>query len=282
MTQSLPGFAPRGNPAFQSPTNREPRTENREPRTENREHVGQISGCLLAQHFKSLCIPSNFPSLLNMSEYSRLSGPEAPRLTGSSSAVRFRLFRATKSLEALLSSPRGAAAFSEAFALIPHYTARPLEAHFQPQQRTGEIQGALLQFLQRLAELLEAISGSFRAPRSSWGRASSFSSVSRSSWGRPPAPPASRKAPGGDLQLLQSTAKLLEARLQTLRERPLGSKNRLQQRRDHIQELEATRSCRHKAVVSLHKAALSPCLPKHHALASAATPFHETNFLGFR
>ncbi len=137
---------------------------------------------------------------------------------------------------------------------------------------TAAFQEALLQFLQRPGKLLGAAPSSIGVPKSSRRHASSFFSVPQNSWGRPPAPLASRKAPGGGLQLLQSTGKLLEAHLQFLRDRLQGPKNRLQQLRDHLQKLEAHRSCRRKAVVWLgnrHKTVVIH--PQDHALASAAT-----------
>jgi hypothetical protein len=74
-----------------------------------------------------------------------------------------------------------------------------------------------------------------------------------------------------------------ELRLLSHRHRPLGRKNRLQQRRRHLQELEVARSRRRKAVdspVSRRKAVISPT--QHHALASAATQYHETTILGLQ
>jgi hypothetical protein len=164
------------------------------------------------------------------------------------------------------------AAFPEAFARTHQHTARPQESSHQPLQRTAAYQEAFLPSLQRSAESLEADASAVRIPLGSGSCASRSSSVPHSSWGRTPASPACRDAPGGDLQLLQRTRMPRELRLQSHRDHPMGRKNRLQQRRGHLPELEAARSRR--------KAVISPT--QHHALASAATKHHETSFLGLR
>jgi hypothetical protein len=167
--------------------------------------------------------------------------------------------------------PRSLAAFPEAFAQPHRHTAMPQESPHQPLQRTAAYREAFLPSLQCTAESLEASPRTTTAQRCFGRRTSSSYSAPRSSSGRTPGPPACRDAPRGDLQLLQCTRMPWELRLPSRYDHPRGRKNRLQQRRDHLPELEAARSRRHQAVVSP---------TQHHALANAATKHHETTFLG--
>ena len=168
---------------------------------------------------------------------------------------------------------------------LPQHSAEPLEALHQHFQRTSASQEVLLQPLQRTVKSLEVTSSPATAPGSSGRRASSFSSTPRSSWRSPPAPPASREASGGDLQLLQSTEISREARLQSLHDHLLGPKNRLQPLRSHLQELEA-----HLQELEAHLQELEASPKGVRTILGAARgtsgtafhPLHETTFLGLR
>ncbi len=154
--------------------------------------------------------------------------------------------------------------------------ARPQGAPLQPFQRSAAFREPLLSSLQRSVESLEADARGVHVQRCSGGCASSLSRTPQSIWRRTPTSPACRDAPGGGLQLPQSTAMPREVSLQSHCGHPLGRKNRLQQRRGHLPELEAqlqvVRTCE----------AAKRILCAVQGFPSAATKHHETTFLGLQ
>ena len=190
----------------------------------------------------------------------------------------FQPFQVSGSLEARALPLSGTGKRLVGLILPPQHSAKPREARLQHFLCTGASQEAFLQSLQRIVKSLEVTSSSATAPQSSGRRASSFSSTPRSSWRSPPAPPASREASGGDLQLLQSTEISREARLQSLPDHLQGPKNRLQPLRSHLQELEA-----HLQELEASPKGVRTILGAARGTSGTAFhPLHETTFLGLR